>query len=104
MADVLGAPIPRTWLWRRFEPADRGRAARAQYFRCAGRLAGLVYMGYLLTTIATEQFIEQAGAGVRSVSFDVSATAAAILTHEAAFRLGFALSLIAMLFYVGVAT
>jgi hypothetical protein len=68
-----------------------------------GRLAGFVYLLYLLTTTLTEFLMEQAGAGVRVVSGDAAATASTILAHQSVFRLGIAVNLLSILCYIGVA-
>ena len=66
------------------------------------RIAGVVYLFFLLTTILSELFMEQAGSGQRVVAGDAASTATSILAHEASFWVGFALGLISFACYVAV--
>lgn len=66
-----------------------------------GRLAGFLYLLYLITSTLTEVFMEQSGAGVRVMSTDATATASSILSHEFQFRLGLAFNLLSILSYIG---
>jgi hypothetical protein len=68
--------------------------------RTKARIAGVVYLLFLLTTILGEIFMERAGSGLRVVSGDAAATANTILAHESSFQLGFALGLISIACYV----
>jgi uncharacterized membrane protein len=70
--------------------------------RTQARIAGVVYLLFLLTTILGEIFMERAGSGLRVVSGDAAATANNILAHESSFQLGFALGLIAIACYIAV--
>jgi hypothetical protein len=66
-------------------------------------MTGVVYLLFFVTAILGEVFTRQAGISVISVvPGDAAATAQSILTHEASYRVGWALGLISTACYVAV--
>lgn len=71
--------------------------------RFRARILGVVYLLYFLTSVLGEVFTQQAGiSGLGGVSGVAAATANALLAHETAFRLGFALGLFSIACYIAV--
>lgn len=71
--------------------------------RFRARILGVVYLLYFLTAVLGEVFTQQAGiSGLGGISDDAAATANALLAHESAFRVGFALGLISIACYIAV--
>jgi hypothetical protein len=70
--------------------------------RFRARVVGVVYLLFFLAAILGEVFMQQAGLSAFSLSDDAAATANNILTHQLAYQLGFALTLISNALYVTV--
>jgi hypothetical protein len=71
--------------------------------RLLARVTGIVYLLFFLTAILGEVCSRQAGvSGLGAVPGDAAATATTILAHEAAYRWGYALTLLSIACYVAV--
>lgn len=64
------------------------------------RVVGVVYLLYFLTAIAGELVSAQSGVSGFSVPTDAAATAGRLLSHQAAFEMGFAITLVSIALYV----
>jgi hypothetical protein len=87
----------------RSSPAGMVELVSVDSPRVRARITGVVYLLFFVTAILGEVFARQAGvSGISAPPGDAAATANGILAHEAAYRVGWALTLISTACYVAV--